>query len=32
VSEFIANEGMTPEAAGEKWVTENEAIWSAWMP
>jgi glycine betaine/proline transport system substrate-binding protein len=32
VSELIANEGMTPEAAGQKWVEEHEDIWSAWMP
>ncbi len=32
VSEFIANQGMSPEDAGKKWVEENEAIWSAWMP
>jgi glycine betaine/proline transport system substrate-binding protein len=32
VSEFIANQGMTPEAAGEKWVKENPDKWAAWMP
>lgn len=32
VSDYITNQGMTPEAAGEKWVTENEAVWKAWMP
>jgi glycine betaine/proline transport system substrate-binding protein len=32
VSEFIANQGMTPEEAGEKWVTENPDKWAAWMP
>jgi glycine betaine/proline transport system substrate-binding protein len=32
VSEFIANQLMTPEAAGEKWVKENPDKWKAWMP
>jgi glycine betaine/proline transport system substrate-binding protein len=32
VSDYITNQGMTPAAAGEKWVRENEAAWKAWMP
>jgi glycine betaine/proline transport system substrate-binding protein len=32
VSELIANQGMTPEEAGEKWVNENPDKWAAWMP
>jgi glycine betaine/proline transport system substrate-binding protein len=32
VSELIANQGMTPEAAGEKWVKDNPDKWAAWMP
>ncbi len=32
VSEFIANQGMTPEDAGKKWVDENPDKWAAWMP
>jgi glycine betaine/proline transport system substrate-binding protein len=32
VSELIANQGMTAEDAGKKWVDEHEDIWSAWMP
>ena len=24
-------EGMTPEDAAKKWVTENEATWKAWL-
>jgi len=24
-------EGMTPEDAAKKWVTENEAVWKAWL-
>jgi glycine betaine/proline transport system substrate-binding protein len=32
VSELIANQGMTAEDAGKKWVEEHEAIWQAWMP
>lgn len=31
VSELIANQGMTPEDAGKKWVTENEASWRPWL-
>ncbi len=32
VSDYITNGNMDAEAAAEKWVTENEAIWKAWMP
>jgi len=32
VSELIANQGMTPEDAGEKWVNDNPEKWQAWMP
>jgi glycine betaine/proline transport system substrate-binding protein len=32
VAEYITNEGMEPEAAAKKWVTENEAIWKPWVP
>ena len=32
VSDYITNQGMTAEAAAEKWVKENEATWKAWMP
>ena len=32
VSDYITNQDMTAEAAAEKWVTENEAKWSEWMP
>ena len=32
VSDYITNQDMTPEAAGEKWVKENEDKWKAWIP
>ena len=32
VSDYITNQGMTPEAAAEKWVKDNESVWKAWLP
>jgi glycine betaine/proline transport system substrate-binding protein len=32
VSNYIANDAMTREEAGAKWVTDNEAKWKAWIP
>ncbi len=32
VADYITNKSMTPEAAAEKWVTDNEAIWKPWLP
>jgi glycine betaine/proline transport system substrate-binding protein len=32
VADYITNQGMTADEAGDKWVADNEAIWSAWMP
>ncbi|MES2210488.1 MAG: ABC transporter substrate-binding protein [Chloroflexota bacterium] len=32
VADYITNESLTPEAAAEKWVKANEAIWKAWLP
>ena len=32
VSDYITNQGMTAEAAGEKWATEHEATWKPWVP
>ena len=32
VAEYITNEKMTEAQAAEKWVTENEAKWKAWVP
>jgi glycine betaine/proline transport system substrate-binding protein len=32
VSDYIVNQDMSAEEAAAKWVTENEAKWSAWMP
>lgn len=32
VADYITNQGMSADEAGMKWVDENEAVWSAWMP
>ena len=32
VADYITNGGMTAEEAGAKWVADNEAVWSTWMP
>lgn len=32
VADYITNQGMTSDEAGDKWVADNEAVWSAWMP
>ncbi|MER5459239.1 ABC transporter substrate-binding protein [Streptomyces sp. NPDC002668] len=32
VALMIAGEKMSPEAAAEKWVKENESTWKAWLP
>ncbi|MFF4993112.1 ABC transporter substrate-binding protein [Streptosporangium saharense] len=32
VANDITTNGMTPEAAAEKWIEANESVWSAWMP
>ncbi len=32
VSNYIANENMTRQQAGEKWVKDNEAKWKPWIP
>lgn len=32
VADYITNGGMTPAAAGEQWVKDNEAVWKAWLP
>jgi glycine betaine/proline transport system substrate-binding protein len=29
---LVNENGMTPEAAAEKWVTENPDVWKAWAP
>src|SRR6186713_1439453 len=31
VADYITNQGMTADEAGDKWVADNEATWSAWM-
>lgn len=32
VADYITNGGMTPAAAAEQWVKDNEAVWKAWLP
>lgn len=32
VADYITNQGMSADEAGAKWVADNEAVWSAWMP
>jgi glycine betaine/proline transport system substrate-binding protein len=32
VSDYITNDGMTADAAAEKWVNEHEATWKPWIP
>ena len=32
VAGWIAGDGMSSEAAAEKWVKENKATWQKWMP
>lgn len=32
VADYITNQGMSADEAGDKWVADNEAKWSAWMP
>jgi glycine betaine/proline transport system substrate-binding protein len=32
VADYITNQGMTADEAGDKWIADNEATWSAWMP
>ena len=32
VSDYLTNQGMKPEQAAEKWVTEHESTWKPWIP
>jgi glycine betaine/proline transport system substrate-binding protein len=32
VSDYITNQKMTDDQAAEKWVTEHESTWKAWIP
>ena len=32
VANDIANGGMTPDAAAQKWLRANKATWQAWLP
>ena len=32
VADLITNKNMTPEDAAKQWVTDNQAVWQAWMP
>ena len=31
VAGYIANDGMTPEQAAEKWANDNRATWEVWL-
>ena len=32
VSDYLTNEGLSPEEAARKWVDANEDTWRAWIP
>jgi len=32
IAAMIDGDGMTPEAAAQQWVADNEAVWKAWLP
>ena len=32
VADYITNQGMTADQAGEKWAADHEAVWKTWMP
>jgi glycine betaine/proline transport system substrate-binding protein len=32
IAAMIDGDGMTPDAAAQKWVADNEAVWKAWLP
>jgi len=32
VADYITNQGMSAEQAGEKWVKEHESTWKPWIP
>ncbi|MDO8484854.1 MAG: ABC transporter substrate-binding protein [Candidatus Limnocylindrales bacterium] len=32
VADYITNQGMTADQAGEKWAADHEAVWKAWVP
>jgi glycine betaine/proline transport system substrate-binding protein len=32
VSDYITNQSMSAEDAAKKWIDENDAVWSTWMP
>jgi glycine betaine/proline transport system substrate-binding protein len=32
VADYITNQGMSADEAGDKWIADNEAKWSAWIP
>jgi glycine betaine/proline transport system substrate-binding protein len=32
VADYITNQGMSAEKAGEKWVNEHESTWKPWIP
>jgi glycine betaine/proline transport system substrate-binding protein len=32
IAAMIDGDGMTPAAAAQKWVDDNESVWKAWLP
>jgi glycine betaine/proline transport system substrate-binding protein len=32
IAAMIDGDGMTPEAAAQQWVADNEAVWKSWLP
>jgi glycine betaine/proline transport system substrate-binding protein len=32
VADYITNQGMTADQAGEKWAADHESVWKAWVP
>jgi glycine betaine/proline transport system ATP-binding protein len=32
VSDYLTNQGMTADQAGEKWVKEHQSTWKPWIP
>lgn len=32
VASSIANDGLSPEQAAEKWISSHRAVWETWLP
>jgi glycine betaine/proline transport system substrate-binding protein len=32
VADYITNQGMTADQAGEKWAADHESVWKTWIP